>query len=578
MSEWGVSRHAANLVIDYTPSELDPKFPLIIDVETDEKDGFVGVGYTQDGITVYYSPNWGTVSPLIRDYLNSKGVGLVGHNLKFDAKLLVKWGLEIKPEHLKDDTILMSYCINTTRESHSLKDLGKEFGYVWPTYSEMVGKGRGKQTLDKQPVETVAEYCGMDVLVTYKLYSHFTIHMDLNQRRVYQQIEMPLMRILYEMELQGVLIDVEKLRQLDSEFSKRLASLTEVLRRMANPSLNPNSNKQIAEVLEARGIALETTPKGNKKVDKWALEKHQDDDFVKTLIEYNKIEKLVSTYTGGLLKRETLPKVYTTYNQVVSQANATEVGISTGRLSSSGPNLQQIPTRTEEGKLLRELFIPKAGFVLIDADYSQIEYRLLAHFTKEPVLLEAFHNGQDIHEATGKVLGCSRDVGKTLNFASIYGAQAAKISRTAKVSEEEAEAFLKKYWSKLPSVTAWINRVKHEATKKGGIFTLMKRWIPIQGFNSRNKFERWHSERMAVNYMIQGSAAEIMKMAMIQLKFCGYTPLLTVHDELLFESEERNADEHAEKVKAVMEDVVQLDVPLVADVGIGKNWRESKGS
>lgn len=269
-------------------------------------------------------------------------------------------------------------------------------------------------------------------------------------------------------------------------------------------------------------------------------------------------------------------KIFTTYNQVTSQGNQVETGISTGRLSSSGPNLQQIPTRTEEGKLLRELFVPEPGRVLIDADYSQIEYRLLAHFTKEPVLVEAFKNGKDVHEETGRLLGVDRDTGKTLNFAAIYGAQAAKIARTAKITEEEAKRFLETYWRKLPSVTAWIRRVKYEASKKKGVFTLMKRWVPIDGFDSRKKYDRWGAERKAVNYLIQGSAAEIMKMAMIELRKKGFLPLLTVHDELLFEADGQGDYLEEERIKQIMESVVTLDVPLVAEVGIGGNWGNAK--
>lgn len=582
MNDFGPHQYGAKLFIN-EPVSLTSEKPVFIDLETDEKDNFVGAGYTQNGVEVYYTTDLYTIGVQIgtnlnQTYLKGSSFRLVGHNLKADAKWLAKWGVKIKPEQLQDDTILMSYAINSTKESHSLKDLGKELGYEWPTYSEMVDKGRKKVTLDKQDVSRVGAYCAMDVMVTYKLWEHLQKKMDLNARRIYQNIEMPLMRILYEMELQGVLIDVEKLRNIDGRFRSQLDLCRQSLARMSGkPDLNPNSNRQIAEILEGRGISLPTTQKGNKKVDKFVLEQHQDDGFVKDLIEYNKIEKLVSTYTGGFLKRETLPKIYTTYNQVVSQRNhQNETGISTGRLSSSDPNLQQIPTRTEEGRLLRELFVPRGGFVLIDADYSQIEYRLLAHFSKEPILLEAFKNGKDVHEATGKALGVDRDTGKTLNFASIYGAQAQKIANTAKVSEEEAKKFLEKYWNVLPSVTAWIKRVKFEASKKGGIFTLMKRWIPIQGFDSRNKYDRWAAERMAVNYLVQGSAAEIMKMAMIELRKKGYLPLLTVHDELLFEVQEPAEWLAKERIKETMESVVTLDVPLVADIGIGSSWREAK--
>jgi len=572
MIDWGVHKHGAYLSINDTAPVFDEALPFVVDVETDEKDNFVGLGLTQDGKTVYYYSDLGTVSGLFH-----RKVNLIGHNLKFDAKLLVKWGCDVTAEKLFADTILMSYCHNTTKESHGLKELGKALGYEWPSYRELVGKGHGKQTLDKQPVELVANYCAMDVLVTHKLYQDLKRKMDLNAARIYSQIELPLMRILFEMELQGVLVDVEKLTALDRQFTGRLGVLHSDLTMLSGCEINPNSNKQVAQVLTGLGLSLPKTPKGSLKVDKFVLEQHQEIDFVKKLIEYNKLEKLVSTYTKGMIKRETLPKIYTTYNQITVSADGGYKGISTGRLSSSDPNLQQIPTRTEDGQLLRGIFVGRLGNVLIDADYSQIEYRILAHFTKEPILLEAFRNGKDVHEETGRVLGCGRDIGKTLNFASIYGAQASKIARTAKVTDQEAEEFLKRYWQRLPSVTAWIRRVKWEATRKKGIYTLMKRWIPIPGITSNNKYERWHWERAAVNYLVQGSAAEIMKMAMIAIRAKGYLPLLTVHDELLFECQEFDVVEQSALIKLVMESVVKLDVPIVADVGTGTTWMEAKG-
>lgn len=574
-NNWGVDQHGASLLINDTSSGINPG-PLFIDLETDEKDNFVGAGYTQDGIKVYFCSDLYTLGTLIRNYLNQNGSGLVGFNLKFDAKLLVKWGVSLKSESLKDDVQLMSYALNATKESHSLKSLGKEHGFEWPTYKELVGSGRKKVTLDKQPIELVAKYCGMDVLVTYKLYDAFKRKMDAFATRIYNQIEMPLMRILFEMELQGVLIDVYSLKKLDELFSGKLQEYKESLIRLAGKEINPNSNLQVAGVLTDRGISLPTTLKGNKKVDKFVLEQHQDDEFVRTLLSYNKIEKLVSTYTKGMLERTTLPRIFTTYNQVTT-TNAGSRGISTGRLSSSNPNIQQIPTRTKEGELLRAIFIPREGHVFVDADYSQIEYRLLAHFTKEPVLLKAFMEGKDVHEETGKALGVDRDTGKTLNFAAIYGAQAKKIAQTAKCSADEAQGFLDKYWKVLPRVTSWINRVKYEARQKKGIFTLQKRWIPIPEISTNNMYERFHWERTAVNYTVQGSAAEIMKLAMIELRKKGLLPVLTVHDELLFEVPFDLIDLYKHTIKQTMEKVVKIDVPLIADAGVGSNWKEAKG-
>ena len=576
--EWGVQQYGATLIINDLQSPIDPHLPLFIDVETDEKDNFVGIGFTSDGKLIYYLSNLAEATRFIQNYFNSGGIGLIGHNIKFDAKLLLKWGISLTSENLVGDTILMSYALNSTKNSHSLKELGKELDYNWPTYKEMVGSGRKKITLDKQEIKTVANYCGMDVFVTYQLYKNLKRKFDVFASRVYGQIEFPLMRILLEMELQGVLIDEEKLRSLNNEFRFKLSILTNNLKQFARKEFNPNSNKQVADILERCGISLPTTPKGNKKVNKFVLERFKDNEFVKILLEYNKLEKLVSTYTGGLLERKTLPRVCPTYNQISRINTGDDKGIATGRLSCSDPNLQQIPTRTEEGKLIRELFIPKQGYTLIDADYSQIEYRLLAHFTKEPLLLKAFEEEKDIHEETGKALGVDRETGKTLNFASIYGAGSKKIAQTAKCTEEEAQNFINKYWSVLPKVTSWVNQVKYQAKQQGGVFTFMKRWIPLPGLFSSDLGERFHWERCAVNFIIQGSAAEIMKLAMIHLRAKGLLPILTVHDELLYECEKGMEKAYSYTIKQTMESVVKLDIPLIVDIGVGENWRITKES
>ena len=577
LNSFGIDRYGAKLEINPI---IWPTFMSLcfIDIETDEKDNFVGLGIGFDDKEVYYFTQ---LTEKLKEFLSN--TRLVGHNLKFDAKLLVKWGINISPQSLFGDTILMSYSYNTTKESHSLKDIGKELGYDWPSYRDIVGKGRSKKTLDKQNTELVANYCAMDVLVTYKLYHWFKQHMNINQLNIYNAIEIPLMKILFEMELKGVKINVKQLQALDSTFRGKLLYLVDRIQNITKSEINPNSNKQIGAALIKRGYQLPKTSKGNFKVDKWVLENYKEDEFVNILLEYNKLEKLWSTYTQGFLKLSTLPRIHTTYNQISQNFSAQiDKGISTGRLSSSKPNLQQIPVKTEEGKNLRELFIPEEGNVLIDADYSQIEYRLLAHFTQEPLLLEAFRNEKDVHEETGRALGCDRDTGKTLNFASIYGAGAKKIARTAKCSEIEAQSFLDLYWQRLPNVTAWVNRVKYEAKQKKGIYTLMKRWIPIPKIMSKDLYERYHYERAAVNYIIQGSAAEIIKLAMINLRKKRYLPILTVHDELLFEI---NKDylikdfqaQHHLIIKTIMESVTSLSIPLIVDIGIGVNWRTAKG-
>jgi DNA polymerase-1 len=580
---FGPTKYGARLAINESMANVNA-VPVVIDVETDEKDNFVGLAICGDPKTVcYYSD-----LSLVPSWINE--VPLIGHNLKFDMKLLKKWGINVSSNRMFFDTCLASYVMNTTKDTHSLKDLAKEYlGYEWPTYKDMVGKGKKKVTLDKQEVGRVAAYCGMDTLATYQLYQYFMRKMNPQHRRILEYIELPVARALMDMELTGAMIDLPYLSTLDTQFQVKLTELEGKIRdqwfvikgqdNKEDKPFNVNSNRQVAELLEAQGAILPTTEKGNKKVDKITLQQWINIPSVPLLLEYSKIEKLHSTYTQSLLSKQQEGRIHCDFNQISKNEQGADVGISTNRLSSSNPNLQNIPARSEEGKLIRRAFIAPKNQILIDADYSQIEYRLLAHFSKEPRLIQAFKDGKDVHEETGKALGCSRDIGKTLNFASIYGAQAAKISRTAKVSESDAEQFLNSYWKVLPRVTAWIHRVKFEARAKKGIFTLNRRWIPLPGIMSGNRFERMHWERAAVNYIIQGSAAEVMKLALIKLAEFGYKPILTVHDEFIFEHQQdyRPIEAAIADIKNIMESVVKLDVPLIADIGSGVNWQEAKG-
>jgi DNA polymerase-1 len=579
LTSFGPAVYGGTLHIDEEPLFWDSRQPTAIDVETDEKDNFVGAALTQDGKDIYYCSGIELVKQLV-----SPEMLLIGHNLKFDLKMLKKWGVEVSSGSLHYDTALASYVVSSTRESHSLKDLAKDLlGLSWPTYKEMVGKGAKKVTLDKQEIGRVAAYCGMDTLATFRLYQYFQMRLTPEQRRILNFIELPVARILMDMELQGARVDVGYLQQLDAEFTKKLEGLTAEIQSQWKAAgfteeLNVNSNMQIAKLLEKQGAVLPTTDKGNKKVDKATLNEWANIPVVPALLEYNKIEKLKSTYTTGLLERQIDGVIYGDFNQITRNEKGQSVGIATNRLSSSNPNLQNIPARSEEGKTIRKAFVAQAGYTLIDADYSQIEYRLLAHFTKEPKLIQAFKEDHDVHEETGKALGVSRDLGKTLNFAAIYGAQGSKIARTAKISESDAARFLESYWRVLPRVTAWIERVKFEVRRRKGVYTLNRRFLPLPGISSSNKFERYHWERAAVNYTIQGSAAEVMKLALIKLTEAGYRPRLTVHDEFVFESRECDVAAQAAHVKHIMETVVNLDVPIVADVGTGYNWGDAKGA
>lgn len=548
-----------------------------VDVETDEKDNFVGLAVCNSPTDVWYY----TKMDSVKDWLSKYPV--IGHNVKFDLKLLKKWGADITSKSLLFDTCLASYVVNTTRESHSLKDIARDLlGLSWPTYREMVGMGRKKVTLDKQAVERVAAYCGMDCLATYKLYEYFAKEMTPHERHLLDTIELPIARVLMEIELKGVQIDLHHLKALDATLSLRMERIKDELAKQwkREEKFNINSNRQVAQLLEEQGAELPKTPKGSKKVDKLTLQQLTKIPAVPLLLEYSKIEKLWSTYTQGLLKRQQNGRIYCTFNQITRSEKGTEVGIHTGRLSSSDPNLQNIPVRTEDGKMIMKGFIPDDGCVLVNADYSQIEPRLLAHFSKDPFLLDVYRNDRDLYTELVKGTGRSRQDGKTFMLALLYGAQPKKLANVFNCTEIEAKQILEKMWAKLPGVRSWINQVKWNVKNKKGVSTLHGRWIPLPLISSKNIYERFHWERVAVNSIIQGSAAEVMKLALIELKKHKYTPNLTVHDSVVInisKSNDENECFEAEHIKAIMESVVDVDVPLKVDVNVGGNWSDAKG-
>lgn len=533
---------------------------LAFDVETDgtDQNNLVGVAVYDGKIVHYYTKN---CINTCKNYLQVNL--LVGHNIKQD----VRW-LGLKDFYC--DTMLMSYVINPTKISHGLKALAKEYLHRdWPTYKEMVGKGKQYKNLDQQPIVTVANYCGADAIATYELYKYFSDRMTEKQVDTLN-FEVKISKILNEMEVKGVVIDVNYLRQLGIEFEKELGEIESILK-AGLPNLNLRSPKQVKEWLNNQGINAGAT---NKRT----LTDFIDSPVIQKLFRHRELSKLNSTYVKGILKLPTLPVIHTTFNQVSLHSSEDDLrGLRTGRLSSSEPNLHSIPTRTETGDKLRKAFIAPKGKWICAIDYSQIEYRLLAHYTKEPVLVNSFRRNQDVHEETGKMFGVDRKIGKTLNFASIYGAREKKIAYTAGISEDRARELLTLYWRKLPFVKTWMNITKNIAKDKGYIETITGRQIPIEGLRSLDKFDRFSAERKAINYLIQGSAADIIKLAMIEVKKHDLLPCLQVHDELLFYIDKQQDIETIKfYIKYLMENVIRLIVPLVADIGHGDSWWEAK--
>lgn len=583
IKDFGPHLYNCNLHVNKIPLMSDK--PVVIDVETDEKDNFVGIAITQDGKDVYYFNNLESVKRILDHYL------LVGHNIKGDMKWLKKWGIETNSHRLFYDTILASYVQNTVKLSHGLKVLAKEYlGMEWPTYKEMVGSGKKRITLDKQPIQQVAKYCGTDCLATYRLWKYFEANLTTKEKNYLQNIELPVTRVLFDMEIKGIKVDISKLKQLLEQFKNKVSlihtaihkeaekkGLLEFWKKEYEQEFNINSNRHIADLLEAYGASLPTTKKGNKKVDIKTLEKLANIDAVEFLLDYSKYEKLVSTYIEPLLEKNENERIYCSFNQISHTDKGESFGISTGRLSSSNPNLQNIPTKSDEGNMLRDVFVAEEGKVLIDADFEQIEPRLVACFSKDELFIKAFRDGRDIYEDLVEGTGRSRADGKTFMLALLYGAQPKKLASVFECSEQEASSIIQNIMRKLPGVRSWKTRTVYEARKKGYIETMFGRRINVPGLDSNNMYERMAGERIAVNYTIQGSAAEIMKMGLVKLREIGLTPNITVHDEFLIEVKKEGADVMARKVADALNSLVQLDVPIIAKVGIGSNWNEAKG-
>ena len=608
--DFGPHKFGVELLID--PEGVPDGKSAVVDVEDNEKGVFVGIGIMCDPTTVRY---YSTLNPDLVAYLGS--IDLIGHNIKSDAHKLRSWGVVIDAKRLKHDTMLKSYVRCSTKESHGLKDLCKEYlGMTWPTYNEMTVTG----TLDTQPIPKVAAYCGDDCVGTWRLNEYLDKNMNPGQKGYYNTLELPVMQLLYQMEEKGVTVDVEYFKELKIDLQKDAEKLLSDLiflvgkrgfvvphkkscpkKKEHTHVFNPGSPKEVLQALQQFGFGqmVKTYKKETKTWEehfeiiagtaKADLEPYRADEFVSLLLEYRKVNKVIGTFLEAWLELPTLPKIHTTFSQVSFDDETGDwKGIRTGRLSSKEPNLQQISKAGDDdeettGKALRSGFIASPGKELLVFDFDQFQYRILAHYTQEPVLLEAFRRGEDVHEATGKALfektsivKKERSIAKNCNFGAVFGAQAEKIAAVANIPLGDAEKFLAKYWQRLPGVTRWIERTKMLAHVHKSVKTILGRVIPLPEIDSRNPWDRAHAERTAVNYIIQGGEADIIKLGMLQIAAKGYMPILQVHDELHFEVEPSDRENAIKVIQSTLENIVQLSIPIVANGGYGANWFEAK--
>lgn len=524
------------------------------------------------------------LKPLLEDTDSRK----VGQNLKFDQSILARYGIELRG--IWSDTMLESYVLNSVAGRHDMDSLSeRHLGHQTITFEEVAGKGKNQLTFNQIPLEQAATYAAEDADVTLRL--HEVLWPQLEQEAglasVLQEMEVPLLSVLSRMERNGVLIDPALLGRHSMELTTRLAELESKAHELAGEPFNLASTKQLQGILfEKLGLpVLKKTPGGAPSTNEEVLaELALDYPLPAVLLEYRGLAKLKSTYTDKLpqMINPATGRVHTSYHQAVT---------ATGRLSSTDPNLQNIPVRNEEGRRIRQAFIAGAGNQIIAADYSQIELRIMAHLSGDAGLLRAFSEGKDIHRATAaEVFGLpleqvsaeQRRSAKAINFGLIYGMSAFGLARQLGIGRNDAQRYMDLYFERYPGVLTYMERTREQAHAQGYVETLFGRRLQLPDIRSRNAMRRKGAERAAINAPMQGTAADIIKRAMLAVDAWLATPeadgirmIMQVHDELVFEVQQEKVALCSAKVRELMQQSATLDVPLLVEVGVGDNWDQA---
>lgn len=524
------------------------------------------------------------LKPLLEDTDSRK----VGQNLKFDQSILARYGIELRG--IWSDTMLESYVLNSVAGRHDMDSLSeRHLGHQTITFEEVAGKGKNQLTFNQIPLEQAATYAAEDADVTLRL--HEVLWPQLEQEAglasVLQEMEVPLLSVLSRMERNGVLIDPALLGRHSMELTTRLAELESKAHELAGEPFNLASTKQLQGILfEKLGLpVLKKTPGGAPSTNEEVLaELALDYPLPAVLLEYRGLAKLKSTYTDKLpqMINPATGRVHTSYHQAVT---------ATGRLSSTDPNLQNIPVRNEEGRRIRQAFIAGAGNQIIAADYSQIELRIMAHLSGDAGLLRAFSEGKDIHRATAaEVFGLpleqvsaeQRRSAKAINFGLIYGMSAFGLARQLGIGRNDAQRYMDLYFERYPGVLTYMERTREQAHAQGYVETLFGRRLQLPDIRSRNAMRRKGAERAAINAPMQGTAADIIKRAMLAVDAWLATPeaegirmIMQVHDELVFEVPQEKVALCSTKVRELMQHSAALDVPLLVEVGVGDNWDQA---
>ncbi len=524
------------------------------------------------------------LKPLLEDVTPKK----VGQNLKYDWHIFQNYNINLNG--IAFDTMLESYTLNSVATRHNMDDLAlKYLNHATISFKEIAGTGKKQLTFNQIHLDTAAPYAAEDADITLQL--HLALYPQLQQKAgpltIFNEIELPLLPVLAQTERNGVLIDRQMLADQSYEISNKLTELEEKAHAIAGDKFNLNSSKQLQVVLfETLELPIiKKTPKGQASTAEPVLVQLAEDGYeMPTLIlEYRSLAKLKSTYTDALPKQinSDTGRVHTSYQQAVA---------STGRLSSTNPNLQNIPVRSEEGRRIRQAFIANEGYLLMAADYSQIELRIMAHLSGDASLLDAFAKGEDIHKSTAaeifntplnEVTSEQRRNAKAVNFGLIYGMSAFGLAKQLKINRSLAQEYINLYFQRYPGVQNYMETTKQNAQQNGYVETLMGRRLYLPDINARNGQLRQYAERTAINAPMQGTAADIIKVAMIQVQNwldksnINIKMIMQVHDELVFEVAEESIEQATAEVKQIMEAATELHVPLIVDIGQGKNWDEA---
>ncbi|QPB43395.1 DNA polymerase I [Rodentibacter haemolyticus] len=526
-----------------------------------------------------------TALSALKPILENAEIKKTGQNIKYDLTILARNGINV--QGVAFDTMLESYVLNSTGR-HNMDDLSKRYlGHQTIHFEDIAGKGKNQLTFNQIPLEQAAEYAAEDADVTMKLQQILWTKLQEEPSLVtlFEEMELPLLSVLSRMERTGVLIDSDALFMQSNEIAARLTALEGQAYELAGQKFNLASPKQLQEILfDKLGLpVLQKTPKGAPSTNEDVLEElAYSHELPKVLVEHRGLSKLKSTYTDKLpqMVNAQTGRVHTSYHQAVT---------ATGRLSSSDPNLQNIPIRNEEGRRIRQAFIAREGYSVMAADYSQIELRIMAHLSNDQGLIQAFAQGKDIHRATAaEIFGVPQDEvtseqrrnAKAINFGLIYGMSAFGLSRQLGIPRADAQKYMDLYFQRYPGVQHFMNDIREKAKAQGYVETLFGRRLYLPEINSNNSMRRKGAERVAINAPMQGTAADIIKRAMIKLdEFIRNDPdiemIMQVHDELVFEVRSEKVEFYRPLIKQYMETAANLVVPLIVEVGVGKNWDEA---